>query len=359
MLCLVQYWDLPNIALSQKKTKVLAVANWTALSVSRVASLHMGCRQSIVAIPVISVWSVINFWVTWKSERFLGLIRGRSQILCVVYTKMNCSLKSDRQIYTSYGCVQIEMLHLIHGTETISLSQNREDHLHVRHVVCWYLETVWPNFCRCLRFLSFLKRRVSLYFLNLQENFQCSWSSSAVTSFLVPASRTASFGHPWEPSRLYFVLVVSLYLTNSFRQGALSIPGLFDATGFCSSRTNLSRHWKPDSSSSALTLPRSCLLRPVLASFSPSFIVQLVKLNFWKQQNKLKWLMLNRWGRLFHSSRVKFPLVNMSASWCLVSTYLIWILGSRLIILSNNQSRATLWVLDTCLIVGLLPLIII
>ena len=33
-------------------------------------------------------------------------------------------------------------------------------------------------------------------------------------------------------------------------------------------------------------------------------------------------------------------------------------LGSRLI-LSNNQSRATLWVLETCLIVGLLPFMII
>ena len=29
------------------------------------------------------------------------------------------------------------------------------------------------------------------------------------------------------------------------------------------------------------------------------------------------------------------------------------------LILSNNQSRATLWVLDTCLIVGLLPFVII
>ena len=48
----------------------------------------------------------------------------------------------------------------------------------------------------------------------------------------------------------------------------------------------------------------------------------------------------------------------MSTRWCLVPMYLIWILGCRLI-LSNNQSRATLWVLDTCLIVGLLPLIII
>ena len=49
---------------------------------------------------------------------------------------------------------------------------------------------------------------------------------------------------------------------------------------------------------------------------------------------------------------------RMSASWFLVSTYLIWVLESKLI-LSNNQSSATLWVLDTCLIVGLLPLIII
>ena len=48
----------------------------------------------------------------------------------------------------------------------------------------------------------------------------------------------------------------------------------------------------------------------------------------------------------------------MLASWFLVSMYLIWILGSRLI-RSNTQSRATLWVLETCLIVGLLPLMII
>ena len=67
---------------------------------------------------------------------------------------------------------------------------------------------------------------------------------------------------------------------------------------------------------------------------------------------------VEQWRRLFHSSRVKCPFVNVSAIWCLVSMYLIWILGSKLF-LSNNQSRATLWVLDTCQIVGLLHLIII
>ena len=64
---------------------------------------------------------------------------------------------------------------------------------------------------------------------------------------------------------------------------------------------------------------------------------------------------LKRCNRLFHSSRVKLPFVNTSASWFLDSTYLIWIFGSKLI-LSNNQPNATLWVLDTWLIVGLLPL---
>ena len=49
----------------------------------------------------------------------------------------------------------------------------------------------------------------------------------------------------------------------------------------------------------------------------------------------------------------KYQLVGF---WC--RCILIWILESRLI-RSNNQSRATLWVLETCRIVGLLPLIII
>ena len=54
----------------------------------------------------------------------------------------------------------------------------------------------------------------------------------------------------------------------------------------------------------------------------------------------------------------EIALCQYVCSWCLVSTYLIWIPGSRSI-LSNNQSRATLWVRDTCLIVGLLLLMII
>ena len=45
---------------------------------------------------------------------------------------------------------------------------------------------------------------------------------------------------------------------------------------------------------------------------------QLAELKFSEQQTDLKWLMLHKWRRLSHSSRVKLPFVSMSAScvWC-------------------------------------------
>ena len=46
-----------------------------------------------------------------------------------------------------------------------------------------------------------------------------------------------------------------------------------------------------------------------------------------------------------NAKSVKLHVVSMSASWLLVSTHLIWIWESKLI-LSNYQSRATLWVLE-------------
>ena len=115
-----------------------------------------------------------------------------------------------------------------------------------------------------------------------------------------------------------------------------------------------------DSADGALSL-----LRAIRFIIGPDFAVTLSSLDSFcvlfdipsEHSARLKWLLLNKHKRWFHSSRVKFPLVSMSASWFLVSVYLIWILGSKLI-LSNNQSRATLWALETCLIVGLLLIII-
>ena len=45
-----------------------------------------------------------------------------------------------------------------------------------------------------------------------------------------------------------------------------------------------------------------------------------------KQQTGLTLLILNKRRRMLNSSRVKLPFVRMSASWCLVSMYSIWIL---------------------------------
>ena len=51
------------------------------------------------------------------------------------------------------------------------------------------------------------------------------------------------------------------------------------------------------------------------------------KLLKWLQENIEKLIKLNKRRRWLHSSRVKLSLVNMSASWFLVSTYLILIFG--------------------------------
>ena len=59
----------------------------------------------------------------------------------------------------------------------------------------------------------------------------------------------------------------------------------------------------------------------------------------WLRDDTDKIMMLNRQRRWFHSSRVKLALVNMSTSWFLVSTYLIWICGSKLILSKNPTKR--------------------
>ena len=87
-----------------------------------------------------------------------------------------------------------------------------------------------------------------------------------------------------------------------------------------------------------------------------AIVEQLKKPKFSVQQVELKWLILNKWRSLFHSSRVKFPLLSTCLRVGVKLTDLN--LGSKSI-LSNNQSRATLRFRETCLIVGFRPLIII
>ena len=78
----------------------------------------------------------------------------------------------------------------------------------------------------------------------------------------------------------------------------------------------------------------------------------------WLRESIERSMMWVEQRRLHHSSRVQLPSVDKSTSWFLVSTFLFWILVSKLI-LSNKQFNATLWLLGTCLIIGLLLLMII
>ena len=75
----------------------------------------------------------------------------------------------------------------------------------------------------------------------------------------------------------------------------------------------------------------------------------------WLRGNVSPVMMFFKRSELFHSSSEKLPFARISVSWFLVSTYLIGILGSKLI-RSKIKSRVILWVLDTCPMKGLLSL---
>ena len=88
----------------------------------------------------------------------------------------------------------------------------------------------------------------------------------------------------------------------------------------------------------------SLRISTVVSSFLHQFFDMVFGL--WKierkrlQENIKKLMMSDKRRRWFHSSRVKLPFFNKSATGLLVSTYLTWILGFKLT-LSNKQSHAT------------------
>ena len=104
------------------------------------------------------------------------------------------------------------------------------------------------------------------------------------------------------------------------------------------------------------TLTSSPRQQPLLAGRSGSRPRYVLVHNF--PTEGMQWIKEVELVDLVDELKSSSSIRGISASWFLVSMYLIWILESRLI-RSNNQSRATLWVLETCLIVGLLPFIII
>ena len=162
-------------------------------------------------------------------------------------------------------------------------------------------------------------------------------------------------GFPWERAKTDFHLCFPATISRSWRTVCLfchsperfsRILRILPRNGQVSIRHKIHRSW--------LRLHRRRIVRK---TFLGSFRHHNTLLSFWKKwlrENVERFMMWNRCKRLFHSSRVKLPLVHKSVIWFLMSTYLIWILGSKLIPL-NNQSTATRCVPDICLMVGLLP----
>ena len=157
----------------------------------------MSCCQSIVcnASNFSSVSDQLPSHLKQLSERFLGLIPGRTQILRVVCTNMTCSLKSDgHEIFTvwlrsdreffilslglrPYLCLTIEKTFSVCGTQSVDFSR-----------LCGQMLS--------LPLVSAFPDATSLLVLfESSGKFRCSWSSSVATSLLVLSSRTASFCH--------------------------------------------------------------------------------------------------------------------------------------------------------------------
>ena len=142
-----------------------------------------------------------------------------------------------------------------------------------------------------------------------KENSHDSWPLSVAAGF--PATSTinppryASFSLPWGTRRCVGFWISSCRRAR-FPCRCFECPGLFDAIGRFTDEE----------------LVETVAVRFIAVGFDFATILfssfcsctlfaivleQLVKLKFWAQQRKLKWLMLNKWRRLLHSSRVKLP----------------------------------------------------
>ena len=216
---------------------------------------------------------------------------------------------------------------------------------------------VWPSFVNCLRFpsfLSLLKRRVSSYLLNLQDN-------SSVLGLLL-SRRVSSYLRP-ELHRFAILENSTLRLDwTLFSSGfpvldqscALSFLRPFEAIGLSVEELVETSETKFivgfDFATILFTPSCSCIFFAVV-------LVQLVKQKFWAQQSKLKWLMLKHMKKIIPLNTCEIPSCQYVCQLVFSVDRLDKNFGSRLV-LATNQSSATLWFLHTCLIVGLRPLII-
>ena len=138
------------------------------------------------------------------------------------------------------------------------------------------------------------------------ENSHNTWFSSVATGFFELSSinppRYTSFSFTWElgaSSGFEFLLVLLAGFPT-----ATSFPGSEDVIGFFADEELAGTD---EDRFIAVGLDFVTILSSSFCTLFAIFLEQLIKLEFLAQQVELKWLMLNRWRRLFHSSSVKFP----------------------------------------------------
>ena len=146
-----------------------------------------------------------------------------------------------------------------------------------------------------------------------------SWFVLATVSSFALSFVFASGNHTWELDAASFLFeppAADFSARSAVRfepcwLGALIIPGRFhtlelgaveELAAFCEIRFNVGFDF-----ATILSSPVPCGILFAIVS------------------GQLAALKMNRWRRWFHSSRVTLPCVRTSASWFLVSTYLIWI----------------------------------
>ena len=276
---------------------------------------------------------------------------------------MNCSLKCDRHKYTPCSCVHMEVFQVICRFPIISLSYDREDFLHVTNIIWWYTDRMWPNSTfRVLNLLNLLEFLDFLGILGTQllQVLLCIWLISPDDSKLLifigyykSPCACEQLSIPWASLRTPRCVGIGILICACIRPPWKSKPVDLKLWVPVSRRNRTVHRWRTCRNRTDQVHRRRPGFRhnPVLfflflhPSRHPVGAANQAEIS--ATAEKAEMADVEKWRRLFHSSRVKCPFCQQVSN-----------LGSKLI-LSNNQSRATLWVLDTCLIVGLLPMNII
>ena len=253
---------------------------------------------------------------------------------------MNCSLKCDRQNFSPYRCLHIELIQIICRNSTTSLSYNREDFLHARYTVWWYMEMMWPNstfgfrifsifwifriswmfsVSRCCKFhrANFLPMIQVLLVFICRYKFSCAWIEWSIPLPSLRTRRCVGIG---------ISSCVKFAWTSNLSTRYFEYPRASRRNQTVHSWRTCSRENWSGSSPLAWISPQSCFPSDWSGILFAILSVQLITLKFLVLQVELKWLMLNKWRRLFHSSCAKFlwSICLQSGVWCHCTWFGSW-----------------------------------